>query len=552
MSNSFKEKKIFWDTTKDPVEYPKEIKKIYFKLFLHHRKKFTNWIGLVSIKKFNNIHDLIKLPMSRDFYKSNLFKNILILLILKKKKNRKKIKKIIFSSSAIKNIYLTLSKNNNFEIIVKKEKNYIINILKSFIFSFIIFLTAKTFKEKKINKINKYIFFNTFLSCEDKIKDFVFYDLNKILKKKKIRNYYFIPNVLTSSKIFSLIKNLKYLSTKNYLFKEKFIYFSEFLFCFFSTLFQKNFFLNNLDYANLDCSLLIKEELKNKSNFYSEFQSRLILIFIKKLKDQKFILKKTIGRFENQSIDKAWFYGMRKYYPNIDNIGYQGFLYYPHLTNQSPTVYEDKLKLIPKKIIVTSKIAKVKRKEFYKNIKIILGPSLGGQSSYNKMNFSYDYKFALALCGIKSIDEKLISWINYLLAKDKDLKVTIKPHPTLSIKKISTLDLDKFNERYNIVHENIDKFLKKVQFLITSGPTGVIFESLIYSCKLLYLVLEPNDLLIFKNIPIREKNFVLIKDKFDLFNKIQMFKSKRLKKKKNNLKSLFFTKLNNKNIKLFY
>ena len=73
-------------------------------------------------------------------------------------------------------------------------------------------------------------------------------------------------------------------------------------------------------------------------------------------------LKKSIGRFENQSVDKAWFYGMRTHYPNSKIYGFQSFLYYPHLLNQSPTLLEDKLKLIPNKIIVTSNIAKSSRK----------------------------------------------------------------------------------------------------------------------------------------------------------------------------------------------
>ena len=40
--------------------------------------------------------------------------------------------------------------------------------------------------------------------------------------------------------------------------------------------------------------------------------------------------------------------------------------------------------------------------------------------------------------------------------------------------------------------------LEKTQFLISSGPTSIIFESLHYGCKLLYLNLDPNDYFIYK------------------------------------------------------
>ena len=76
------------------------------------------------------------------------------------------------------------------------------------------------------------------------------------------------------------------------------------------------------------------------------------------------------------------------------------------------------------------------------------------------------------------------------------------------------------------------------------------FESIIYSCKLLYLVLDPSDLLMFKKIP--KNNYVLAKDEIELFKQINIWKNKKIIKKKNNLKSLFFTKINDNNLKIFY
>ena len=81
--------------------------------------------------------------------------------------------------------------------------------------------------------------------------------------------------------------------------------------------------------------------------------------------------------------------------------------------------------------------------------------------------------------------------------------------------------LDNFNKlelinKCKIVNENIDSLLEKTVILISSGPTGVIFESLIYGCKLFYLVLDPSDLLMFKNVPSKNKKYILIKNKDEL------------------------------------
>ena len=77
------QKRIFWDTTSYPIEYPEEIRKIYFKVSLTSRIIFTKWIGNIS-KNFNNDIDWwITLPLSRNPYLSNLFHYTCVLRTLK-------------------------------------------------------------------------------------------------------------------------------------------------------------------------------------------------------------------------------------------------------------------------------------------------------------------------------------------------------------------------------------------------------------------------------------------------------------------------------------
>ena len=42
MNNSYV-KKINWDSTKDPIEYPKKIRDIFFKLFIKIEKNLVGW-----------------------------------------------------------------------------------------------------------------------------------------------------------------------------------------------------------------------------------------------------------------------------------------------------------------------------------------------------------------------------------------------------------------------------------------------------------------------------------------------------------------------------
>ena len=121
MKKSFEFKKFIWDTTQNPSDYPRFLRKIYFQLFLKYRKKFSLWNGKLSVKNSQKIYNLIKLPYSRDPFKSNLFKNALILIILKNKKININIKKVIFENESVRDTYLSITNNNQIEIKVKKN-----------------------------------------------------------------------------------------------------------------------------------------------------------------------------------------------------------------------------------------------------------------------------------------------------------------------------------------------------------------------------------------------------------------------------------------------
>ncbi len=547
---------LTWDTTLDPVNYPEEVKDKFFKLSVSNRHKFVKWLGLIS-KQFNKNFDWwIKLPSSRDPYKSFLYKNIIILILLKDKKLTDKLKKIYFENNGIleilkkeKKINLNLKK-----IIIKKSKSNLSLIFYSIIFSFLVFLIVKLSKKINLKKNSGIILLDTYLDTKIDIKDFVFSNLMKNLKSEQKKKIVFVPNFLFNKNILSLYKNIKTLSLKNYLLKEHYITLYEFLSSIKYNLFghiqfrDKNF--KNFD--NLNITPLLLEELASKKNFYSELQSRLKLQFILNLSITNLKIKKVICRFENQSVDRAWNYGFKKHFPLLETVGYQDFLYYPHLSNQSPTRYESEAKIIPEKIIVTGKMVKKNRIEFNKNQKIVIGPSLNKQNIFHHSKSKSKHKFVLALCGIKSLDELMISWIYYVLKTNKKLKVIIKPHPILPLNKIENFRYDYLSDQIIVNNKEIAELLKFTEVLITSGPTSIMYESIMYGCKLFYLLLDPNDLILKKKIEISKKKFIFINNKTDLLKKLSHHLKKKYVRKNFKAKENYYTKINKKNIKLFY
>ena len=548
--------KLIWDTTIDPIEYPSQIKDKFFELSIRHRKNFVDWIGKVSD---NFIHDYlwwIKLPSSRDPYKSNLFKNIIILFILRDKRLLNKIDTIILEN---KLVFKSIYKDNKIDLknvkVKFKKKRYFYNLLKSVIFSFVNFFIIKiiTKKEKFLNK--NYVLINTILSTKNEVQDYVFPGLHKILNQKKKKHVLFVPSFLAHGKFFNIYKNIKKLSKQRYIFIENWISYSDFF-----KYLSKHLFSNRLNknekkfekFFSLDCSLLILSDFNSKIDFYSEFQSILKIRFIKKLRKQDLKVSKTISRFENQAIDRSWFFGFRNFFPKTKNLGFQGFLYYPQLVNQSPTFFENKAKVIPDLILVPNNSIFKHRREFFNKINLKVGPSFKNYDLKRNQKNKKIYRFTFALCGIYSLDKNIILWLVYSLQRNKKIKVIVKAHPILPIQKLIGFIPKDLLSRITFSSDSVKNLLNKTQFLISSGPTSIIFESLHYGCKLLYLNLDPNDYFIYKKKLIKKNNFEFVKDEnslLKLMNKLNNFSA--IKTQRSNTNFLY-SKLSNKNTKFFY
>ena len=157
--------------------------------------------------------------------------------------------------------------------------------------------------------------------------------MDKILNQKKKKHVLFVPSFLVHGKFLNIFKNIKILSKERYIFIENWISYYDFFGYLFKHLFSNRLNENKYKFGKFfscDCSLLIVSDFNSKIDFYSEFQSILRIKFIEKLSKQDLKVIKTISRFENQSIDRSWFYGFRNFFPKTKNLGFQGFYIIPN------------------------------------------------------------------------------------------------------------------------------------------------------------------------------------------------------------------------------
>ena len=115
---------IYWDLRLEPVEYPKNIKDIYFKINIDNRNSFVNWTDKISKKGQKDLDWWVSLPPSRHPYMSKIYHNLCILETLKKIYSQKNLINIIIDEKNLFNIIFDWSKKNKKEIklIYKKKR----------------------------------------------------------------------------------------------------------------------------------------------------------------------------------------------------------------------------------------------------------------------------------------------------------------------------------------------------------------------------------------------------------------------------------------------
>ena len=223
--------------------------------------------------------------------------------------------------------------------------------------------------------------------------------------------------------------------------------------------------------------------------------------------------------------------------------------------HSTPSKYEHEAKVIPSEIIVIGKAYKSLKKEFFSKLKVTVGPALN-YSDIFKINLKTNKINVLAiLTGIKSLDLKLLEWICIIDKINKNIKVTIKPHPILPLNKINFIG--NLPKKFIISNEKLSILLEKTSIAVCSGPTSATIESLAYNCFLLVPVIDAFDEFSLKILNIPKKKYSLVYNKFELMKRIEKLIRKKYvfnRKKKNNLKfkKFLFEKINDKNLKYYY
>jgi len=510
------------------------------KIATEKRDEFNEFISIISRPNIDNLDWWVEGPASRNTYSSPLFHYYCVFYLLKKiiDKNKFNYIEIILDSYSFATVVEDLLiKSEIFNCKVKVKKSLALSLkhlLKKFFLLYFLFI-RKSYQvlitrilTPKLTLSKPIVLIDTFIMQGYIENDRWYGSFWSHLPDKNKQETFFVPTmVMTKFKDILSVYVKAHKSTRNYIFKEKYLKFSDVYYACRHSNRVKELKINKIDIDGYDFSKIIKEELNNNKDISSVFESILTYRYISRFKEAGFSVRLAIDWFEGQNLDKAWCMGFKRYFPNSKLIGYRPNESFPFYLSTFPIPIESEANLLPDIFAIQGKATHYTLCEFMPNLKSITIPSF-------KSEFIWSFKRAFKVNNIlkilvalpisvessKSIIEKSLM-ISTMPGND-NIKLTFKSHPAQSIKKIQASLGSQSRQVFFTKEKSFPGLLSENDLLITEASSTCL-EAM--ACGIPVVMMQNEEGLTFDSIPemVSETMFRKVRSKNELINAIEFF-----------------------------
>lgn len=433
---------------------------------------------------------------SRNTMLSPLFRNICYLIMLKKKLNEgQTFDEIIVDSRALRGVLNNYcSKNNHPTKVIYKGKN-IVKIIFKRIYSYIVVImhillrsiyALKTVRyRKKIKNDRSLILLDVFILKNSFNKGFYsdryYPGLLDHISLNEREYLYYVPafyGIKDYGKVFSDLSMTK----QNFLIKEDYLKFKDYIFALFYPFRTGKFNFKSGEFMGFDVSSLLKEEISNDRVSNSAIYGLLNYNFSRRLKEKKVKIKTIVNWFENQTIDHGFNSGFRKYYPEVNLVGYLGIPLQDNYLSIYPTEQERICKVIPKDIFIIGKGYIDDVKQFCKNLSVKVAPAFRLSGVWNKRNYYPDKDKYSVLVALPILMDESDEIINIVIETARLIKIEncffkIKPHPSQNIEVLKNKWAKKLTSEFEFITGDFNSCIENANILI-SCASSVCLETL--------------------------------------------------------------------------
>src|SRR4030043_1181096 len=372
------------------------------------RREYVNYLVEIGKDNEKNIDWWVLNFVSRNTLISRLFQNICFLTLLDERlKEGYTYDEIVVNSLALKK---TIKKNyykyhfkvsykgiGTLHVYLRKINSYF-KVLKQI--SSRLLAARLTRKYKRIVKTDRaltlldvFIFHNSFR--KGIYLDRYYPKLLEYIDSNEKEYMYYVPTFYGIKRYKEIFIEMRK-SRQNFLVKEDYLKFKDYLFALLYPLRINKLKIKYRDFLGLDIYSLIREEMSNDRVSHSSIYSLLNYRFPRRLKENGIELRVIVNWFENQIIDHGFNSGFRKYYPESKLIGYLGAPLVDNYLSLFPTEQERICAVIPKEINVIGKGYINMVKEFCPDLQVKVEPAFRYSEVWNKRNYFPDkYKCSI-------------------------------------------------------------------------------------------------------------------------------------------------------------
>lgn len=299
------------------------------------------------------------------------------------------------------------------------------------------------------------------------------------LTEQERKLVFFVPQFYCPRQLGKLLKKIRS-APINYLLKEDFLTWRDYIYAWSHIFRVRKMGFEDAEFAGLNMSALIREELRSNIGFYSAFLMLLNYRFFKRIKEKGIKIRLAVDWFENQVIDKGWNGGVRDFYPQTSTVGYQGFIVSAHYLCMFPTTLEKELKIIPKEVAVVGKGLIIRTKYFCPDLVVQTAPSfrfqgVGGDRTRQCPVLDY-FTILVALPMHFQERQDIISIVSAMFKdlKEQNVRFWIKPHPTSASKNIIRGFSGMLSNKFQFVQGNLNFLAEQTDLLISSSSSSCL------------------------------------------------------------------------------
>jgi len=236
----------------------------------------------------------------------------------------------------------------------------------------------------------------------------------------------------------------------------------------------------SIEFMGHDIAAVVREALSETFPNSSSVEALLRYRFAKRLHRLGFNPGIIIEWFENQEVDHGAVAGWREFFPEVEVIGYQGFLASPHYFSALPIELEQEFDLLPTKVVVMGENMIESAREFAPSLNVTTGPAFRFSSVWKEIPLAKDTKEFNILVALPIHRRESRNIIDVLAGAVRQTQTAsqpgllIKPHPTWKVADVERLLVGK-DFRYELVNADFDDALARSDLVVSAASSACVY-----------------------------------------------------------------------------